>query len=259
MGGTSGAYWKPVRFRRNYALLVSLVSVGELVGLGILRSATGGHPFALRWVIAEISSSPVTYAFVALYSLVMLSAFALLLDKKQGLLEAAFSDELTGLASRRLFTARLRDEILRSARSDGQLSLLLIDVDNLKSINDQGGGHEAGDAALREVAQGLRNACRSTDFAARFGGDEFAVIAPGTDATHAMELAARIRQILSLAQKRPSSRPIPLTVSIGVADLGDTQARTAEELCDAADKALYFAKSCGRDRAESNAPPACSA
>ena len=187
---------------------------------------------------------------MTLYSFLTLSAFARLLDLKDAMLEAAFSDELTGLASRRLFAIRLREEILRAERTGELLSLLLIDVDNLKSINDNGGGHEAGDAALREVACGLRGACRTTDFAARFGGDEFAVIAPGADARHAMDLAARIRQVLMASQKGRPSRAIPLTVSIGVADLADSRARTAEGLCHAADKALYVAKSSGRDRAE---------
>lgn len=219
-----------------------------------------GHPFALRWVIAEMSSSPVTYAFVALYSLLALSAFAHLLDQKQDLLETAFSDELTGLASRRLFAARLRDEILHAERSGRSLSLLLVDVDNLKSINDSGGGHEAGDAALREVAHSLHDACRTTDLAARFGGDEFAVIAPGADASQAMDLAARIRHSLRASQVARPRRTIPLTVSIGVADLAEAGVRTAEAFCDAADKALYVAKSCGRDRAETtSSPPACSA
>jgi len=246
-------------YRRSYLPLVSLISLGAPVGLGLLHCALAGHPFAPQSVMSEIGSCPLTYAFVALYSFLTLSAFARVLDHQGALLEAAFSDELTGLASRRLFAARLREEIQHAERTGGLLSLLIIDVDNLKSINDTGGGHEAGDAALREVACGLRSACRSTDLAARFGGDEFAVIAPGADARHAMDLAARIRQALMASQKGHPSRTIPLTVSIGVADLADCRAHTAEGLCDAADKALYVAKASGRDRAESSPPPSCPA
>jgi diguanylate cyclase (GGDEF)-like protein len=242
-------------YRGRYAPLVTFVSLGASLGLVFLRCAMAGHPFAPRWVITEISSSPGTYAFVALYSLLALSAFAHLLDRKQDLLEVACSDELTGLASRRRFAAQLRDEILRAERTGRPLSLLLIDVDNLKSINDCGGGHEAGDAALREVAHSLRDACRTTDLASRFGGDEFAIIAPGAAGSDAMDLASRIRQSLRASQIARPRRTIPLTVSIGVADLADARCRTAEALCHAADTALYVAKSCGRDRAESSSPP----
>jgi diguanylate cyclase (GGDEF)-like protein len=242
--------------KRSHAPLVTLVALGAPVGLALVEGVTQGGPVSPRWLAEQIAHSPLPYLFVGIYSLLSLWAFARELDKKQRLLECAYSDELTGLASRRLFATRLKDEVRRAERDTSPLSLLLIDVDHLKDINDTGGGHEAGDDALRAVAESLRDACRATDLAARFGGDEFAVVAPGADTERAMELAARIRQKLALRVPR-GSRGRPLTVSIGISDLSETIDRTAEELCDAADRALYVAKSSGRDRAQcsSSSPP----
>src|SRR5262249_27387546 len=141
----------------------------------------------------------------------------------------------------------LKDEIRRSDRMNTPLALLLIDVDNMKEINDRGGGHEVGDFALRAVAQSLRSTCRNTDLPARFGGDEFAVVAPFAEATQGLELAARIRKTLGSIRIGPPSSPLSLTVSIGVADLKHARLRTPEALCEAADRALYLAKSRGRD------------
>jgi diguanylate cyclase (GGDEF)-like protein len=242
--------------KRSHAPLATLVALGAPFGLAVAERVTKGGPVSPRWLAEQIAHSPFSYLFVGIYSLLTLCTFARELDKKQRLLESAYSDELTGLASRRLFATRLKDEVRRAERDTSSLSLLLIDVDHLKDINDTGGGHEAGDAALRAVAESVRDACRATDLAARFGGDEFAVVAPGADTDRAMELATRIRQKLASHLAR-GSRGRPLTVSIGIADLSETIDRTAEELCDAADRALYVAKSSGRDRAQcsSSTPP----
>jgi len=102
-------------------------------------------------------------------------------------------------------------------------------------------------AAAREFALRLAQCVRRADTAARFGGDEFAVVAPFAEARQGMELAARIRKVLGAIRIGPAPSSLPLTVSIGVADLNDASPRTPEALCDAADRALYLAKSRGRD------------
>jgi diguanylate cyclase (GGDEF)-like protein len=236
-----------VRHRRQYAGIASALSLAAPAGFLALECALAGRFPSAEWIVARISSRPEIYAYLFLSSFSVLAGLGFWLGKKQDMLEAAWTDELTELASRRLFAARLRDEIRRSDRLNTPLALLLIDVDNLKEINDRGGGHEVGDFALRAVAESLRSTCRNTDLAARFGGDEFAVVAPFAEARQGMELAARIRKALGSIRIGPPSRPVPLTVSIGVADLNDARPRTPEALCDAADRALYLAKSRGRD------------
>jgi diguanylate cyclase (GGDEF)-like protein len=245
--GSSEERRHPIRHRRTYATILAVLSFAAPLGFLLLECALAGRLPSPQWIVARISSRPEIYAYLLLSSCAMLAGLGFLLGKKQDQLEAAWTDELTELASRRLFTGRLKDEIRRSDRMNTPLALLLIDVDHLKEINDRSGGHEAGDFALRAVAESLRSTCRNTDLAARFGGDEFAVIAPFAEARQGMELAARIRKALGSIRIGPPSSPVSLTVSIGVADLDSAGPHTSEALCDAADRALYLAKSRGRD------------
>jgi diguanylate cyclase (GGDEF)-like protein len=237
----------PVRHRRAYAAAASLLSLAAPAGFLILEGALARRIPTGGWALARISSQPEIYGYLFLFSLGALAALGFLLGKKQDLLETAWTDELTGLASRRLFVVRLREEVRRSHRTKTPLALLLIDVDKLKDINDRGGGHEMGDLALRAVARSLEATCRETDLAARFGGDEFAVVAPLADALHGMELAARIRRSLAAVRIGSGSSSLSLTVSIGIADLEHSFEASPEALCEEADQALYLAKAHGRD------------
>jgi diguanylate cyclase (GGDEF)-like protein len=175
-----------------------------------------------------------------------------LLGRKEDVLETlSTTDALTRLPNRRLFDERLREEIRRAKRYGTPLCLLLIDVDRLKEINDRG-GHEAGDAALRAVASCLRQGCRSTDVAVRYGGDEFAVLAPGTSAAQGLDLAARLRATLrSAGSTEGHAGP---TISVGVSEFHSTDRDTPDALSAFADRALYAAKSRGRNCAVSHPP-----
>jgi diguanylate cyclase (GGDEF)-like protein len=201
-----------------------------------------------RWLLGQVASDAPAYAYLTLSTIAVFVLLGRLLGKKEDLLEAtATTDALTGLANRRHFDARLGEELARAARHGGSLSLLLMDVDGLKVLNDRG-GHEAGDEALRAVGEALQETCRRIDLPARVGGDEFAVLAPMTTAEQAVELANRIRQTLaSLPGSRPGRRPSP-TISIGVADTDKKTPARPEDLYAAADRALYAAKAAGRDR-----------
>jgi diguanylate cyclase (GGDEF)-like protein len=224
-----------------------VLSFAAPTGFLLLECALAGRLPSLEWIVSRVLAHPEIYAYLFVSSCAVLAGLGFLLGNKQDQLEAAWTDELTELASRRLFVGRLKDEIRRSDRLNTPLALLLIDVDHLKEINDRGGGHEAGDFALRAVAESLRSTCRTTDLPARFGGDEFAVIAPFAEARQGMELAARIRKALGSIRLGPPASQVSLTVSIGVADLQSAGPRTPEALCEAADRALYLAKSRGRD------------
>ncbi len=167
----------------------------------------------------------------------------------------AFSDSLTGLASRRRFNEALDSEIKRARRHAHPLSVLTIDIDHFKRINDTH-GHPAGDVVLGAVGRLIGRTVRTTDIAARVGGEEFAVLLPETGTDGALLLAERIRaavEELSLTDRRGA--PLPISVSLGVASM-DPASATAEELLSEADRALYAAKRSGRNRVE--LPPAMS-
>ncbi len=160
--------------------------------------------------------------------------------------EQARTDALTGLDNRHEFRRRLDEEIERARRHDHSVSLLMLDLDRFKQINDTY-GHLAGDEALCAVAARIRIEIRPTDRAARYGGEEFVVILPETPAEGARVAAERVRRALNDAPIRlADGRAIGLTVSIGVAcypdDAGDPQ-----EIVERADQALYVAKEAGRN------------
>jgi diguanylate cyclase (GGDEF)-like protein len=184
-------------------------------------------------------------AYVAIVAIVLVIAIGWFLGhKEESLRETAITDPLTGVANRRCFDQRIARDVVSAARSDQPLTLLFVDVDRLKSLNDEL-GHAGGDAALRMVGLCLARTCRSRDLVARWGGDEFAVLASWTTGREGLILAQRIREALSrLGLSQGGRAP---TVSIGVAELGTGE--RPEQLLVAADDALYQAKLSGRDRA----------
>jgi diguanylate cyclase (GGDEF)-like protein len=167
------------------------------------------------------------------------------------LAQLAATDELTELANRRRFTEGLRMELARSRREGTPLALLLVDIDHLKRINDSH-GHPAGDAAIRHVAGILRKARRETDLAARLGGEEFALLLPGTDVAGAVTVAETIRERLASTQ---TVSAFTVTVSIGVSTSPE-DGLEEEELVRAADRRLYAAKAGGRNKVWSIHNPA---
>jgi diguanylate cyclase (GGDEF)-like protein len=155
----------------------------------------------------------------------------------------AVTDELTDLANRRRFMEALRQEVARSARFETPLALVLFDLDHFKQINDRC-GHQAGDDVLRSAAEVIRARVRETDLAARIGGEEFAVILPGTDLGGAAALAEHLRRDLTGGVVVPYAG-MTLTASFGVAE--HHRGESAETLIGVADRALYRAKDEGRD------------
>ena len=164
----------------------------------------------------------------------------------QALRDQALRDSLTGLFNRRYFDLAIRREIAASERSGRPFSVALIDFDHFKDINDTH-GHQAGDAALRRLADMLRVMVRSSDSVCRWGGDEFAVLMPDTSAAAAAGCAERWRQALEQAEMSTGSTQWHFTVSTGLASYPDS-AGSPEELMRQMDLALYSAKSAGRNR-----------
>lgn len=161
----------------------------------------------------------------------------------------ARTDSLTGCASRRHFQACLETELVRAGRYGRECSLLLIDIDFFKQINDRH-GHAAGDEALRHFVQIVRQQLRSQDELGRLGGEEFAVLLPETGLANAIAAAERIRCAVEAAPLRFGGVQIPLTASFGVA-CRESPAESADALLQRADTALYAAKSGGRNRVAS--------
>jgi len=170
-------------------------------------------------------------------------------QRNQDLERAAQTDGLTGIANRRAFDQALERAIRRARRTNEPLSLLLLDLDHFKALNDMV-GHQAGDEVLRRFAGILAQAARRPDdVAARYGGEEFALILPATDQTGAVEVAERLRDNLAAAEiAHPRGIDGLVTVSIGVVTADRATELVAETMVSGADARLYDAKRTGRNR-----------
>lgn len=173
-------------------------------------------------------------------------------DLQAKLVALAASDGLTGLANRRCFDERLDLEWARARREGTPLSLLIIDLDHFKQLNDQH-GHQEGDSCLRAVAGIIaKHGARPADLAARYGGEEFAMLLPNTDANGCEQIGTRICEAIREFEATADSRPSPwrVTVSVGGATCWPNSgiASSSSSLVEVADRALYSAKNGGRDR-----------
>jgi diguanylate cyclase (GGDEF)-like protein/PAS domain S-box-containing protein len=221
--------------------------VNELESQGFLRNhelqlrSASGHAFwaALSATIIEFEGEPA--AFVALMDISERKELETQLER------LATTDDLTGLRNRRSFQAIGAEELQRARAEQHPLSLVLLDVDQFKLINDTH-GHEIGDFALRRLASVLRMVVRSGDVIARVGGEEFTILLPNTNLAQAKALAERLCQQLG-NQDIEGAKRFRLTVSVGVAGL-DPEVVSLNELLRRADSALYRAKEQGRNRVE---------
>jgi diguanylate cyclase (GGDEF)-like protein len=209
-------------------VVVPLSAEGRALGALVVEHPGGGR--IQRRVVTGLERSA-SYAALALRN-------AWLLEQVQRL---AATDGLTKIANRRTFEATLEREVARATRSAEHVSLVMVDIDHFKALNDTH-GHQAGDEVLRNVAAALSCECRDFDTPARYGGEEFAVILPGCGPDEARDIAERLRRAVSAAPA-----VVPITASAGVATY-PSHAGDADTLVRAADEALYQSKHAGRNQ-----------
>ncbi len=211
-------------------VVVPLSAEGRPLGALVLEQPDRRSGRIQRRVVSGLERSA-SYAALAMRN-------AWLLEQVQRL---AATDGLTKIANRRTFEATLEREVARATRSADHLSLVIVDIDHFKTLNDSH-GHQAGDEVLRNVAAALACECRDFDTAARYGGEEFAIVLPGCGPEEALVIAERLRRSVATA---PSV--VGITASAGVATF-PSHANDADTLVRAADDALYDSKRAGRDR-----------
>jgi diguanylate cyclase (GGDEF)-like protein len=165
------------------------------------------------------------------------------------LLELSNTDHLTGLFNRRYLMDALEKEVQRSCRKGGNLSLILLDIDHFKQVNDTY-GHLQGDVVLQKVALQMQKELRNYDIAARYGGEEFIAVLPDASQQEASFVADRVRKSIQAVKFSGALSQLSLTVSLGVAFFAEETCGTVDSFIKMADDALYLAKANGRNRVE---------
>jgi diguanylate cyclase (GGDEF)-like protein len=250
------AAWRPeaepeVRQRdRDIAVLPAAVAVLAILGIAAADQITDGQLARSTLVIAVllVTGLLLRQVLVTRERTRLATALATALREQERL---AITDGLTGLYNRRFFQEMLRLDAERAERNGTPISIIIVDLDRFKKVNDAC-GHPAGDRVLVEAADRIRRAVRPTDLVARYGGEEFACLLPGAGEETALEVAEQARRALSRTPLAvPGGREVRLTASLGVASAGTRGGRShrdLEGLIHDADGALYRAKARGRDQ-----------
>ncbi|MBU2548019.1 MAG: sensor domain-containing diguanylate cyclase [Proteobacteria bacterium] len=260
LGGTAGVLFPPTAILAGAIRLRQGFRAAGFFLLAWLTLAASMVVWSLRGLGLLAQTEWVTYCFPAASSLeAALLSLALadrikalrrekehLLDRERRLLILSVTDGLTGLFNKRYFQNRLALEIQRSRLAGARLSLILMDLDDFKQVNDSY-GHDFGDRVLKALAGVIRDSIREADRACRYGGEEFVIVLPGASSLQAREVAERIRsQLAANTLRSGSGDPVSVTVSLGVAEA--TGEETPTSLFQRADQALYRAKAEGKNR-----------
>jgi len=213
------------------AVCLPLVSFGQVLGVLLLESAS-----CEAFLPADVS---------ALESVSDICATAIQNARHfERVRQLAYMDGVTGIFNRRYFELRIAEEISRSTRHGLAFSVIMVDIDHFKQLNDEF-GHLVGDEVLRQVSAILTQQLRKSDVLTRFGGEEFAIITPETDLDSALAVADKLRRVVESWHFPGVARPV--TISAGIAEF-PTQGGTRHEVVKSADEALYAAKQAGRNR-----------
>ena len=219
-------------YKTSNCIIAPLICQERVVGVLNLADKTEGDGFVREDI-----------ALIELFSQLVGASIGniKLFEKTQ---HQATTDGLTGLANHKMFYEVLEKELWRSRRYGGQISLIMIDIDNFKKINDSY-GHRAGDKIILEISRRIKACIRQIDTAARYGGDEFAVILPNTALADATVVAERMVNVVSSSPMAWKKEQIPLSISVGVGQY-DAQC-SPEDITSRSDQALYRAKQAGKN------------
>ncbi len=234
-----------VAFRFNPREATAAIVIVSAIAIG--RTLQGVGPFSIYTANERLVLLQVWTGITAVTSLVLAAVVAVQRELQGTWKELAVTDPLTGLANHRHLVQSLEGEIKRSRRTGQPFAVVLLDLDGLKQINDRH-GHLAGSLAIRRVAEALLGSCRGTDTAARYGGDEFALVLPETGEAAAWHVARGVADRLATDAEKPN-----LSISVGVA-VYPGHGETVEALLNAADIALYETKERRKTRAAGLAP-----
>lgn len=224
---------------------------GALLGFGgplgwLALQLLAGHPVA-----GQLGSQVGLYAYMLLGTVLAFGLFGFRIGTDEDALRyESVTDALTGLKNVRYFKERINEEMKRARRGGNHFSLLIMDIDHFKRVNDKH-GHPAGDKILHFLAGILASKVRTQDVVARVGGEEFAVMLPDTPPEKAMELAQRLRKAVEKSHFKVSeTQVLRVTISVGLASAVASRATKAEGYYASADRALFQAKHHGRNRVE---------
>jgi diguanylate cyclase (GGDEF)-like protein len=228
---TNGNSAEP-KFEPRSRMCTPLVSFGDTIGVLICQSI---RPRAFQSADVQALESVADIIATAIQN----SGYV------EKIRQLAFKDGLTGLFNRRFFEMRIVEEMERAIRYRGFMSVVMIDIDHFKKINDEF-GHLLGDEVLKQVSAILGQHLRKLDFVCRFGGEEFAIILPETPGDNALAVADKLRRVVEGWHFPGVPRPVTISAGIAAAPL---HGKTRDEIIRSADMALYSAKQTGRNRA----------
>ena len=237
-----------VALRSRLALVVAVAIVSAVSAMGLWFSLGEGGSFSPQGYRFEdfLRDSMINRVIAVALFIAVLAMLRRIQINQDELHRLSTTDGLTGALNRRRFEELAELERRRAQRSGAPMSLMVLDIDHFKRVNDQF-GHAAGDAAIRMLAKSCLGTLRPGDLFGRWGGEEFVIAMPETGQPGAVKAAERLREILAAARFDANGKPRSITVSIGVATLLRDEL-TVDHAIARADRALYQAKAAGRNR-----------